>query len=132
MTRLALALILLAGSVVTSCSTTPVPREVGITFHYSHFSPGVVEVRRGVPITFVLHNDDPIDHEWIVGEEAVHARHRTGTEPVHASIATEVTVPARSTKTTTITFDRPGELIFVCHLPGHESYGMVGVVRVRG
>ena len=39
-------------------------------------------------------NDDPIDHEWIVGDAAVHERHRTGTEPVHASRPTEVTIPA--------------------------------------
>ena len=37
----------------------------------------------GVPVTIVLRNDDPIDHEWIVGDAAVHERHRTGTEPVH-------------------------------------------------
>ncbi len=130
MIRLAIALIL-AGAVAASCGTAA-PREVGITFHYSHFSPTVIEAQRGVPISFVLHNDDPIDHEWIVGVEGVHARHRTGTEPVHASLPTEVTVPALSTKVTTITFDRAGEYTFVCHLPGHEAYGMVGVVKVRG
>ena len=42
-----------------------------------------VTVPAGVPVTFVLRNDDPIDHEWIVGDAAVHERHRTGTEPVH-------------------------------------------------
>jgi uncharacterized cupredoxin-like copper-binding protein len=36
-----------------------------------------------------------------------------------------------TTKTTTVTFDKPGELTFVCHFPGHEAYGMVGVVLVR-
>ena len=36
-----------------------------------------------MPVTFVLHNGDPIDHEWIVGDAAVHERHRAGTEPVH-------------------------------------------------
>ncbi len=122
--------LLLAGSVAASCTATGL-REVGITFHYSHFTPTVIEVPRGVPVSFVLHNDDPIDHEWIVGDEGVHARHRTGTEPVHATIPTEVTVPALSTKVSTITFDRAGEYTFVCHLPGHEAYGMVGVVKVR-
>ncbi len=39
-------------------------------------------------------NTDPIDHEWIVGDAAVHARHRTGTEPVHGARPTEVTIPA--------------------------------------
>ena len=26
--------------------------------------------------------------------------------------------------------DQPGEYAFICHLPGHEAYGMRGVVRV--
>ena len=52
-------------------------------------------VPAGVPVTFVLRNDDPIDHEWIVGDAAVHERHRTGTEPVHASRPTEVSDPGR-------------------------------------
>jgi len=33
---------------------------------------------------------------------------------------------------TTITFDDPGELAYICHLPQHESYGMVGVLTVEG
>ena len=37
----------------------------------------------GVPITITLVNADPIDHEWLVGDEAFHERHRTGTEPHH-------------------------------------------------
>jgi uncharacterized cupredoxin-like copper-binding protein len=129
-TRALLALIL-AGLAAASCQAAA-PREVGITLHYSHFAPTVIDVPRGVPVTFVLHNDDPIEHEWIIGDASVHERHRTGTEPVHASIPTEVTVPALSTVRTTITFDHAGELTYVCHLPGHEAYGMVGRVRVGG
>ncbi len=29
-----------------------------------------------------------------------------------------------------VTFDQPGEYAFICHLPGHEAYGMIGVVEV--
>ena len=32
--------------------------------------------------------------------------------------------------TTTVTFQQPGEYKFICHLPGHEAYGMVGILRV--
>ena len=89
-------------------------------------------VRAGVPITIVLRNDDPIDHEWIVGDDAVHERHRTGTEPVHGSRPTEVSIPAGATRATTITFDTPGTYLYICHLPGHEAYGMVGALVVTG
>jgi uncharacterized cupredoxin-like copper-binding protein len=98
---------------------------------YSAFAPTSIEAPAGIPVTIVLRNDDPIDHEWIVGDEAVHERHRSGTEPVHASRPTEVSVPAGSVRKTVVQFDAPGTYRFVCHLPGHETYGMVGTVVVR-
>jgi uncharacterized cupredoxin-like copper-binding protein len=101
-----------------------------ITAHYSSFGPAVVTATAGEPITVVLRNDDPIDHEWLVGDEAFHERHRTGTEAHHGSRPTEVSIPAGATMTTTVTFRLPGEYRFICHLPGHEAYGMVGVLHV--
>jgi len=104
--------------------------EATIVIHFSHFVPEAVTVPAGEPVTITLQNDDPIEHEWIVGAPEVHDRHRTGTEPYHDQIPTEVTIPALSTRTTTLTFDAPGEYLYVCHLPGHEAYGMVGTIRV--
>ena len=105
---------------------------VTIDIHYSRYTPERVTVPLGVPVTIVLHNTDPIAHEWIVGDPAVHERHRTGTEPVHAARPTEISIPAGETRTTTLIFERPGDLAFICHLPGHEAYGMVGVLTVDG
>ena len=48
--------------------------EIGM--RYSAFTPTEVVATAGVPITIVLVNDDPIDHEWLVGDEAFHERHR--------------------------------------------------------
>jgi uncharacterized cupredoxin-like copper-binding protein len=106
------------------------PEKVEIGIHYSHYQVSSVTVRAGVAVTFVLHNSDPIDHEWIVGDAAVHERHRTGTEPVHASRPTEVTIPAGESRVTTVTFNTTGTYLYICHLPGHEAYGMVGTVVV--
>jgi uncharacterized cupredoxin-like copper-binding protein len=103
---------------------------VELELHFSRFEPSSVTVPVGTPVTFVLRNTDPIDHEWIVGTAAVHERHRGGTEPVHDSRPTEVSVPALETRQTTVEFDDAGTYTFVCHLPGHEAYGMVGTVRV--
>jgi len=94
--------------------------------------PPELVVPRGVPITFVLVNEDPIDHEWLIGDAAFHAAHRIGTHASHGTAPTEVTVPALETAETTITFDEPGTLAYICHLPGHEAYGMVGVLTVEG
>jgi uncharacterized cupredoxin-like copper-binding protein len=108
----------------------PVTETIGI--RYSHYDRALVTVPAGVAVTIVLHNDDPIDHEWIVGDAAVHERHRTGTEPVHGSRPTEVTIPAGTSRATTIRFSTPGTYLFICHLPGHEAYGMVGTLVVTG
>lgn len=101
-----------------------------IAIHFSHFEPSTITVPAGVPVTITLRNDDPIEHEWIVGLPGVHERHRTGTEPFHAEIPTEVTIPALSTRTTALTFENAGEFEFICHLPGHEEYGMAGTLIV--
>ncbi len=101
-----------------------------IAVHYSQFEPGLITVPQGVSITFTLRNDDPIEHEWIVGRPDVHEGHRVGTEPFHTDIPSEVTIPAFATRETTLTFPEPGEYAFICHLPGHEAYGMIGVVKV--
>jgi uncharacterized cupredoxin-like copper-binding protein len=106
----------------------PAGGEIGI--HYSRFERERLVVPAGVPVTIVLRNDDPIDHEWIVGDAASHQRHRTGTEPVHGARPNEVSVPAGTTRTTTVTFRSPGTYLYICHLPGHEAYGMVGTLVV--
>ena len=101
-----------------------------VRFRFSEFSPGLITARAGEAITISLRNDDPIEHEWIIGPPDVHDRHRTGTEARHDEIPTEVTLAPFSTRLTTVRFDQPGDYAFVCHLPGHEAYGMRGVLRV--
>jgi uncharacterized cupredoxin-like copper-binding protein len=126
------AVILLALAVVaTACAETHA-EGMTIAIRYSRFEPAVITAQAGEPMSITLRNDDPIEHEWIVGTEDVHERHRTGTEPYHATRPTEVTVPAFSSRETTVVFGEPGEYQYICHLPGHEAYGMTGTVRVEG
>ena len=103
---------------------------LAITIHYSRFTPDVLEVPAGQPVTITLRNDDPIEHEWIVGRADVHDAHRVGTEPFHDERPSEVTIPAFTTLETTVTFEEAGEYAYICHLPGHEAYGMVGTLLV--
>jgi uncharacterized cupredoxin-like copper-binding protein len=117
-------------ALLTSGYAAQAAQTIEIGVHYSHFLPSAVTVHVGAPVTFVLTNNDPIDHEWIVGDDRVHAIHRTGTELIHGDRPTEVTLPALTTKTTTVTFNTVGQFKYICHLPGHEAYGMVGVVTV--
>jgi len=124
------AALLLAVTAAAGCA--PSAQTVTITIHYSSFDPSAISMPAGVPITFVLVNEDPIDHEWLIGDDAFHQAHRTGTHAVHDAVPNEVTVPALETRETTITFDEPGTLSYICHLPSHEAYGMIGTLTVEG
>ncbi len=127
---LGLAVVVLAGIGVTAIARANEPIVIPITIHYSHFEPARVTVPAGRPVTFVITNTDPIDHEWIVGDAASHERHRTGTEPTHGGRPTELSIPAGTEVRTTVTFAAAGSQLFTCHLPGHEQYGMIGTVVV--
>ena len=127
---LGLAAALGAAAVAGAVGRSTEPLVVEIDIRYSHFSPNAIMVPAGRPITFVVVNNDPIDHEWIVGDAALHERHRTGTEPVHNARPTEISIDALHERRTTVTFASPATLTFVCHLPGHEAYGMVGTLVV--
>lgn len=123
-------LLLCAALAFASAACAPSTQVVEVLLRHSRYEPVSVVVRAGVPVTFVLRNADPIDHEWILGDAALHERHRTGTEPVHDTRANEVTVPALSERRTTLTLPA-GTATFICHLPGHERYGMVGTLTIR-
>ena len=107
------------------------PPTVEIRIRYSHYVPSTLTVPAGRPVTFVIVNEDPIDHEWIVGDAQVHEVHRTGTEAHHGERSTEVSIPAGGRVTTTVTFPVRGSQLFICHLPRHEAFGMVGTLEIR-
>jgi uncharacterized cupredoxin-like copper-binding protein len=125
------ALALLLFVAVAGACAPAAPRAMDITIHYSHYSTTQIDVPAGVPITFRIRNDDPIDHEWMIGDQAMHERHRAGTEAVHDARPDELTIPALSTRTTTLTFPMAMTLTYMCHLPGHEVYGMVGMLVAK-
>lgn len=127
----AVVLVAGAGAIAVAISRPAPLTSVEIEIRYSKFVPSEITVPVGVPVTITLRNSDPIDHEWIVGDEAVHAVHRIGTEPLHPDRPTEVVIPALESRTTTVTFEAPGSLQFICHLPAHEQFGMVGTVWIR-
>ncbi|MCA1824035.1 MAG: cupredoxin domain-containing protein [Mycobacteriales bacterium] len=130
--RLALVLLSAVGLGGVGCSpgSAATPLTVELTAHYSHYAPTAVTVPHGRPIRFVIHNTDAIDHEFIVGDDAVQLRHERGTEAHHGVRPTEVSIAALRDATTTIEFDRATTLTYACHLPGHFAYGMHGTLRI--
>jgi uncharacterized cupredoxin-like copper-binding protein len=104
---------------------------IRVEIHHSRFGPDTLSVRAGQTARIVVHNADPIDHELIVGDQATQDRHEHGVEDDHnGSVPGEVSVPAGAVVETTYHFDRPGQLLYGCHIPGHWAYGMRGVIRV--
>jgi uncharacterized cupredoxin-like copper-binding protein len=106
---------------------------VVVTMHHSRFQPEVVRVAPGTTVRFLLRNTDPIDHEFILGDDAVQRRHEQGREREHhGEVPGEVSVAAGGEAATTYTFRTggPASLEFACHLPGHYAYGMRGVALV--
>lgn len=129
------AVILLTSAVaVPACGSARAAedlRTVHITIHHSAFDPDELDVAPGETVRFVVENTDPIDHEFLVGNEQVQAVHELGTEAHHAPRPGEMSVPALTTRATTYTFPTGnGSTIFGCHLPGHYAYGMRGAIRI--
>ena len=130
-----IAAVVVIQATVSSASDAP-PRlgpgvvRVDVRIDKSRFEPRRLEVVEGTTVRFVVHNDDPIGHELIIGDDGVHARHERGREAAHPPVPGEVSVPPLATAETTFVFDEVGTVTFACHLPGHLAYGMRGEVVV--
>jgi uncharacterized cupredoxin-like copper-binding protein len=123
------------GLVAAHASTGPAPLGPGLvtielSTRYSRFSTEEIVVYQGTLVRFVVTNEDPIHHEFIVGPEEVHAAHENGHDLTHPPVPGEVSVDPGETGLTTYLFDQPGSLRYACHFPGHLAYGMQGTVRV--
>ena len=126
--RVLAAFLLLAAS---GCSAeAPVETSVDVSIRFSRFQPDHFEFAAGSTVTFVVTNHDPIDHEFLIGDEHVQRVHEQGTEAHHGAKPGEISIPAGGTRATTYTFDEPGRTLIGCHLPGHYDYGMRGDVEV--
>jgi uncharacterized cupredoxin-like copper-binding protein len=122
---------------VAGCNDDPAEGALGpgtvtvdLELHHSRFRPARLRVVEGTTVRFVVRNTDPIDHELIVGDAAVHRRHERGTEPYHPPKPGEVSVAAGETAETTYEFTEPGTVEMACHLPRHLGYGMRGEIEV--
>ncbi len=106
-------------------------RTVEVRLRYSHFEPDLITVEPGETVRFLVHNGDPIDHEFIIGDAEVQRAHERGTESFHAPRPGEMTVPAGATRETTYTFPAASAtLILGCHLPSHYAYGMRAAITI--
>jgi uncharacterized cupredoxin-like copper-binding protein len=136
--RLRSTVVMLGLACLPACgSSSAAPEGTGeervrVGIEHSAFSLERSTFGSGEEVTFVIRNNDPIAHEFIIGDAEVHERHEEGSQRHHhGRIPGEISVPAGTTRTTTFRFDAEGDVLYACHLPGHFDYGMRGVVSVE-
>ena len=129
--RKALGLAIAAALTLSGCSAAASSdRTVVVAIEHSRFEPAVISVDAGTTVRFIVRNNDPIDHEFLIGDGAAQRAHEVGTEPEHGSKPGEISIPAGETAETVYSFGAPGSLIFGCHIPLHYGYGMRGRIEI--
>ena len=132
----AILVAVVASSAIAAASARepiPAPHDgvMRIRIEHSRFEPVRIQVVPGSTVRFDIVNTDPIDHEFILGDQALQDIHEVGTGHHHGLVPGEISVPAGSTRSTTYRFPASvpaGTLLFGCHLPRHYAYGMRGAI----
>jgi uncharacterized cupredoxin-like copper-binding protein len=109
-------------------------RTITVTAGDMHFSRDAIEVHRGETIRFVVTNRGPSKHEFVIGDRAFHLNHIKEMEEMPdmpMDEANSVDLSPGQTKILLWQFNRPGEFLFGCDIPGHFQAGMVGKLHVR-
>ncbi len=123
-----------ATTIVVAAAREPRPEPstdtINVRIEHSRFQPTALTVEPGSTVRFIIENSDPIDHEFILGDQQVQDVHEAGTGHHHGEIPGEISVPVGTTRTTTYTFAGPGSLLFGCHAPAHWDFGMRGTVTI--
>jgi uncharacterized cupredoxin-like copper-binding protein len=110
------------------------------------YQPASITVLAGHRVTFAVHNAGMLPHEFILGDHAAQLDHErqmqatpsdTGHSHMHdmaamaaASPSGALTVPPGATRRLTWTFDKPGTVLYGCHVLGHWAAGMKGTIVV--
>jgi uncharacterized cupredoxin-like copper-binding protein len=100
------------------------------------FEPGAITAHVGETIAFRITNTGTLDHEFVVGDEALQQQHEQEmasgqSMAMGGASADSVDVPPGQTATLFYTFTKRGTLIYGCHVPGHYSAGMRGTITVE-
>ena len=115
------------------------PKKVGrtVTIRMSdtmRFTPDSVTVKRGETIRFLVKNEGKILHEMVLGNDEGLKEHaalmRKFPEMEHDE-PYMVHVSPGKTGEMIWTFDKPGQVMFACLIPGHYEAGMTGKVTMK-
>lgn len=97
------------------------------------FEPASLTVTKGEKVRFVVTNTGKINHEFVVGDEAMQMAHEEQSgamDHMAAESLAAVELKPGETREATVTFDEKGTVLFGCHEAGHYKGGMVGTITV--
>lgn len=115
-------------------------RTIAIETASSACSPDDVIVSAGETVTFEITNVDAVDHDFVLGDEAIQQEHAdlmtrvgqddgTPHELVHEE-PNAVSIPAGGSSTITWTFSEPGTVLYGCQVPGRYQSDMLGTITI--
>ena len=119
-------------------NASEITRTIAIVMGDASFAPDSIVVQQGEVIRFVVKNESAADHEFVLGDAAMHAAHRAemakmieaGHAMHHENDGAEIAVAAGETKELIWRFAAPATLEFACNIPGHYEAGMKGDIIV--
>ena len=124
----AVAALLLGAALLPACGGGT--QTITVDMRFSHYTPTAIRVHEGETVRFKLVNQDPITHEFIIGDAAAQEAHEHSLNEDHNGKPGQASLAPGETRFITFTFDAPGSLIFACHRPGHYAYGMRGTISI--
>jgi uncharacterized cupredoxin-like copper-binding protein len=119
-------------------------RSVDVTMTDNAYQPTDFRVTKGETVRFRFKNNGTVNHEAIVGDDAVQMKHHeemaASSGPVDhgnmshgkasATSPSAITVAPGTTGELTRTFDQAGTLLIGCHVPGHWEAGMKATITI--
>ena len=132
--------------VLVACSPSAARRDipegtdriVEIAIDGMHYVPDRIVVKAGELVAFVVTNPDSIPHELYIGtasdQSAHEVMHQAASSPGQQAIphgGYGIYLEPRETGVVSYRFDRVGEIMLGCHLPGHWDQGMHAIVVVE-
>jgi uncharacterized cupredoxin-like copper-binding protein len=124
---------------------TGAPVRVLMNDHF-RYRPSSIMVRAGQRITFAVTNTGKLSHEFILGDRAAQLDHeremQAGGDGMDMDMDAHMhmegsghadaglTVPPGQTRRLSWTFDKPGIVLYGCHVLGHWAAGMRGTIVV--
>ena len=111
-----------------------VTRIIAIKAGDMRYSLKKLEVKASETIRFVITNQGPSKHEFVIGNHAFHSQHIKEMEEMPdmpMDEANSVDLQPGETKSLIWQFTKPGDFMFGCDIPGHFQAGMSGAITVR-